>query len=73
MSSILLDEVRLYAACDAPIRDETTEVHWNGDNHIQNLHVAVKLNFQPFILRYTSPNGKFEYSYLYVLKLESVV
>ena len=27
------------------------------------LCVAVKLNFQPYIQRYTSPNENFEYSY----------
>ena len=26
-------------------------------------HVTVKLNFQPYIQRYTSPNENFEYSY----------
>ena len=59
-------------------------VHWNGDNHIQNVHlgryiagytfgnhvlrlclrVAVKLNFRPYIRRYTSPKENFKYSYL---------
>ena len=71
-----MDDVRLYAAFNAPIRNETAEVHQNGDNHIQNAHlgryivgytfgnhvlrlrsrVAVKLNFRPYIRRYTSPN-----------------
>ena len=27
-------------------------------------HVMVKLNFRPYIRRYTSPNENFEYSYL---------
>ena len=50
-----------------------------GDNGIQNFHlgryivgytvgnlvlrVAVKLNFRPYIRRYTSPNENFEYGY----------
>ena len=31
------------------------------------LRVAVKLNFRPYIRRYTSPNENFEYSYMYPL------
>ena len=43
-------------------------MHLNGDNHIQNFYlgryiVAVKLNFRPYMRRYTSPNENFEYSY----------
>ena len=78
-----MDDVRLSAACNAPIRVETAEMHLNGDNNIQIFylrryivgytcgnqvlwllsHVAVKLNFPPYIRRYTSPNENFEYSY----------
>ena len=34
-------------------------------NHVLRLrlHVAVKLNFRPYIRQYTSPNENFEYSY----------
>ena len=34
-------------------------------NHVLRLRicVAVKLNFRPYIRRYTSPNENFEYSY----------
>ena len=34
-------------------------------NHVLRLRsrIAVKLNFRPYIRRYTSPNEKFEYSY----------
>ena len=31
------------------------------------LRVAVKLNFRPYIRRYTSPNENFEYSYPLIL------
>ena len=75
--------MQLFTASNAPIRDETAEMHYNGNNHIQNFHlgriivgytfgnhvlrlplrVAVKLNFRPYIRRYTSPNENFEYSY----------
>ena len=34
-----LDDVQLFAACNAPIRDETAAMHLNGDNHIQNFHL----------------------------------
>ena len=40
-----------------------------GDNCIQNFHlgrylrVTVKLNFRPYIRRYSSPNENFEYGY----------
>ena len=37
---ISADDVWLYAACNAPIRDETAEVHWNGDNQIQYFHLG---------------------------------
>ena len=33
------------------------------------LHVAVKLNFRPYIRRYTSPNENFEYNYPLILCL----
>ena len=38
-------------------------------NHVLQLgsHVTIKLNFQPFILRYTSLNETFEYSYPVIL------
>ena len=76
--------MRLYVTCNAPIiRAEIADVHWNGDNNIQNFHlgryivkytfgnhvlrlrsrVAIKLNFRPYIRRYTSPNENFEHSY----------
>ena len=40
-------------------------VGYTFGNHVLRLRlrVAVKLNFRPFIRRYTSPNEKFEYSY----------
>ena len=42
--------VRLYAACNSPIRDETAEVHCNVDNHIQNFHLG------RYSIRYTFGN-----------------
>ena len=57
--------MRLYATCNVPIRDETAEVHYNGDNQSKVLsrevhrriydirsRVALKLNFLPYIRRY---------------------
>ena len=53
----------------------TGHKNYNGDYHIQNFHFgrhivgytfenhALKLNFRPYIRRYTSPNENFEYSY----------
>ena len=38
ITSHLLDDVRLYASCNAPIREETAEVHLNGDNSIKNFN-----------------------------------
>ena len=40
-------------------------VGYTFGNHVLwiRLHVAVKLNFRPYIRRYTSPNENFEYSY----------
>ena len=40
-------------------------VGYTFGNHVLplRLRVAVKLNFQPYIRRYTSPNENFEYSY----------
>ena len=34
-------------------------------NHVLRIRscVAIKLNFRPYILQYTSPNENFEYSY----------
>ena len=53
-----MDDVGLYASSKASILEETTEVHLNGDNHVQNFHlgryivgytvgkfVSLKLNF----------------------------
>ena len=39
IASPSLDDIRHYAACNAPIWDETAEVHFNGDNHIQNFNL----------------------------------
>ena len=43
-------------------------------NHILRLcsRVAIKLNFRPYIRRYTSPNENFEYSYPLSVRLDSV-
>ena len=40
-------------------------VGYTFGNHVLRLRsrVAVKLNFRPYIRRYTSPNENFEYSY----------
>ena len=40
-------------------------VGYTFGNHVLRLrsHVAVKLNFRPYIRRYTSPNENFEHSY----------
>ena len=60
----------------APIWAETAEEHENVDNHIQNFHleryivgnhilwhrsrITVKLNYWPYIQRYTSLSENFE-------------
>ena len=36
---ISLVDLQLYAAYNALIRNKTTEVHLNGDSHIQNFHM----------------------------------
>ena len=40
-------------------------VGYTFENHVLwlRIRVAVKLNFPPYILRYTSSNENFEYSY----------
>ena len=39
-----------FLLCNAPIWDETAEVHYNQDNHIQNFHLG------SYIVRYTFGN-----------------
>ena len=59
ITSNFVGDVGLYAACNAPIRDETAEVYKNGEKHIQNFHLG------SYIVGYTFGN--------YVLRLRSRV
>ena len=47
-------------------------VGYTFGNHVLRLRsrVAVKLNFRPYIRRYTSPNENFEYSYPLIVGLD---
>ena len=38
--SLITSHLQLYVACNAPIQEETAEVHLNWDNHIQNFHMG---------------------------------
>ena len=50
ITSYSVDDVSLCAVCKAPVGDETAEMHYIGDYHIQNFHLM------KYIVKYTVGN-----------------
>ena len=61
----LLDEIALMDNCIQNFHLWRYIVGYTVGNLVLRRHVsrAVKSDFRPYIRRYTSPNGKFEYDY----------